>query len=101
VEEEEIVIQRHRQLRNCLRIFLDSSMINGRYQSIRAPPSALTRPPGYEETVSLSRPRTASGQPLHTIEEEQSVASRPDTPDIPLTSDETTLGDDHPQRSGN
>ena len=53
-----------------------------RYQSVRTPPSALTRPPEYEEALT-PRTRTASGHPLNTIEEEQSIISRTQTPDIP------------------
>jgi len=49
----------------------------GRYNAVRTPPPALTRPPEYEESV---RPRTANGQPLHTIHEEQSRSQTPDTP---------------------
>lgn len=49
----------------------------GRYNPVRTPPSALTRPPEYEESV---RPRTSTGQPLHTIHEEQSRSQTPDMP---------------------
>ena len=57
----------------------------------------MTRPPGYDEAVS-PRVRTASGQPLHTIDEEQSVASRSETPEIPLTTGDT-LGDERTRGS--
>lgn len=61
-----------------------STKTNCRYQPVRSPPSALTRPPGYNETVSPSRPRTAN-EPLHIIEEENPVLSQTETPDIPHT----------------
>jgi len=53
--------------------------INGRYQPVRSLPVAVTRPPGYEEVVT-GRRTTSVGGGLHTIEEE-STASRAETPD--------------------
>jgi hypothetical protein len=58
------------------------------YQTVRTPPSALTRPPDYEDAVSLNHPR-ATSEPLHTIEEEVSQAP---TPDIPLNATHRTSG---------
>lgn len=66
-------------------VFLRKLIIS--YQNVQVPPSALTRPPGYEE--SITRPRTATGPLLHTIEEEQSIASRSETPETPLPPEAT------------
>ena len=50
-----------------------------RYQPVRSPPVAVTRPPGYEEVVTRGRTTSAG---LHTIDEEESTAaSRVETPD--------------------
>jgi hypothetical protein len=66
---------------------------DGRYQPVRPPPAAVIRPPGYNEPL-VPRPRTASGGPLGTIEEEQSIASRAVTPEIPPHPDDQRHGAD-------
>jgi hypothetical protein len=67
--------------------------VNGRYQPVRSLPVAVTRPPGYEEVVTGGT-RTASGG-LHTIEEE-STASRAETPDGNLPPPRARIRDDRP-----
>ena len=66
-----------------------------RYNPLRSPPTAVTRPPGYEEAVNTPRSPSTTRQ-LTTIEEEQSIHSRSQTPDPPPPSsrpddDTTTL----------
>lgn len=73
-EEEVVIINLLLHRKSYLRTAPPEEVFDDRYVQERAPPAAVLRPPGYEEAVA--RPRTASGQPLHTIAEEQSVASR-------------------------
>jgi len=63
------------------------------YQPVRPPPAAVIRPPGYDVPL-VPRPRTASGGPLGTIEEEQSISSRAVTPEIPPHPDDERHGAD-------
>jgi hypothetical protein len=66
---------------------------------VRPPPVAVIRPPGYDESLA-PRPRTASGRPLGTIEEEQSIASRAVTPEIPPHPDDGRPGTDGDELHG-